>query len=101
MLSVREREVLALVARGRSNRVIAEELFVSEATVKTHLVHVYEKLGVERPGRRRGDGVRARDPGLSRQAQQPPATAGSTTTWSPSLSVASSPPMKRTSSSLT
>ena len=46
MLSAREREVLALVARGRSNRVIAEELFVSEATVKTHLVHVYEKLGV-------------------------------------------------------
>ena len=32
---------------------------------------------------------------------QPPATAGSTTTWSPSLSAASSPPMKRTSSSLT
>jgi DNA-binding NarL/FixJ family response regulator len=46
VLSAREREVLALVARGRSNRVIAEELFVSEATVKTHLVHVYEKLGV-------------------------------------------------------
>ncbi len=45
-LSAREREVLTLVARGRSNRVIAEELFVSEATVKTHLVHVYEKLGV-------------------------------------------------------
>jgi DNA-binding NarL/FixJ family response regulator len=45
-LSAREREVLALVARGTSNRVIAEQLFVSEATVKTHLVHVYEKLGV-------------------------------------------------------
>jgi DNA-binding NarL/FixJ family response regulator len=45
-LSAREREVLALVARGTSNRAIAEELFVSEATVKTHLVHVYEKLGV-------------------------------------------------------
>ncbi len=36
----------ASVARGTSNRAIAEELFVSEATVKTHLVHVYEKLGV-------------------------------------------------------
>lgn len=46
VLSTREREVLALVARGRSNRAVAEELFVSEATVKTHLVHVYEKLGV-------------------------------------------------------
>jgi len=45
-LSAREREVLGLVARGTSNRAIAEELFVSEATVKTHLVHVYEKLGV-------------------------------------------------------
>lgn len=45
-LSAREREVLAWVARGTSNRSIAKELFVSEATVKTHLVHVYEKLGV-------------------------------------------------------
>ncbi|TYP89027.1 response regulator [Blastococcus xanthinilyticus] len=45
-LSARERQVLALVAQGTSNRAIAEELFVSEATVKTHLVHVYEKLGV-------------------------------------------------------
>jgi DNA-binding NarL/FixJ family response regulator len=46
-LSPREREVLVLVARGTSNRAIAEELFVSEATVKTHLVHVYDKLGVK------------------------------------------------------
>jgi DNA-binding NarL/FixJ family response regulator len=45
-LSAREREVLVLVARGRSNRVIAEELFVSEATVKTHLQHVFDKLDV-------------------------------------------------------
>ncbi|WP_028659069.1 response regulator [Nocardioides insulae] len=45
-LSAREREVLVLVARGRANRAIAQELFVSEATVKTHLGHVYEKLGV-------------------------------------------------------
>jgi DNA-binding NarL/FixJ family response regulator len=46
-LSGREREVLALVARGRSNREIARALFVSEATVKTHLGHVYDKLGVK------------------------------------------------------
>jgi DNA-binding NarL/FixJ family response regulator len=46
-LSSREREVLALVARGRANREIARALFVSEATVKTHLGHVYDKLGVK------------------------------------------------------
>ncbi|MEU8712980.1 response regulator transcription factor [Streptomyces sp. NPDC048663] len=45
-LSAREREVLALVARGTSNREIARELFISEATVKTHLTHLYGKLGV-------------------------------------------------------
>ncbi|MEU1272125.1 response regulator transcription factor [Streptomyces sp. NPDC005799] len=45
-LSNREREVLALVARGTSNREIARELFISEATVKTHLTHLYAKLGV-------------------------------------------------------
>ncbi|MEU2899077.1 response regulator [Streptomyces sp. NPDC001273] len=44
-LSAREREVLALVARGTSNREIARELFISEATVKTHLSHIYAKLG--------------------------------------------------------
>lgn len=45
-LSAREREVLAWVAKGTSNRLIARELFVSEATVKTHLGHIYTKLGV-------------------------------------------------------
>ncbi|MFD9393360.1 response regulator [Streptomyces sp. NPDC060000] len=45
-LSAREREVLTLVARGTSNREIASELFISEATVKTHLTHLYAKLGV-------------------------------------------------------
>lgn len=45
-LTSREREVLALVAQGVPNRGIARELFVSEATVKTHLVHIYAKLGV-------------------------------------------------------
>ena len=45
-LTPREAEVLALVAHGRSNPSIARELFVSEATVKTHLLHVFEKLGV-------------------------------------------------------
>ncbi|MFF8955223.1 response regulator [Streptomyces sp. NPDC014894] len=47
VLSAREREVLELVARGTSNREIARELFISEATVKTHLTHLYGKLGVK------------------------------------------------------
>lgn len=45
-LSPRELEVLRLVAAGRSNPNIAAELFIGEATVKTHLLHVFEKLGV-------------------------------------------------------
>jgi DNA-binding NarL/FixJ family response regulator/signal transduction histidine kinase len=45
-LSARETEVLALVAQGASNPAIAKALFVSEATVKTHLLHVFEKLEV-------------------------------------------------------
>jgi DNA-binding NarL/FixJ family response regulator len=42
----RELEVLRLVAAGSSNREIAQQLFISEATVKTHLLHLYAKLGV-------------------------------------------------------
>ncbi|MBG0565576.1 response regulator [Actinoplanes aureus] len=45
-LSAREREVLALVAQGRTNRETAAALFISEATVKTHLLHIYAKLEV-------------------------------------------------------
>jgi DNA-binding NarL/FixJ family response regulator len=45
-LSERETQVLALVAQGQSNPAIAKSLFLSEATVKTHLIHVFEKLGV-------------------------------------------------------
>lgn len=45
-LSARELDVLRLVAAGRSNQQIASELFIGAATVKTHLVHVFEKLGV-------------------------------------------------------
>ncbi|MEU5842385.1 response regulator transcription factor [Rhodococcus sp. NPDC047139] len=47
VLSAREREVLSLVAKGTSNRAIARELFVSEATVKTHLTHIFAKLEVK------------------------------------------------------
>jgi DNA-binding NarL/FixJ family response regulator len=45
-LSARELDVLALVAKGSTNRAVAAALFISEATVKTHLLHVYAKLGV-------------------------------------------------------
>jgi DNA-binding NarL/FixJ family response regulator len=45
-LSQRELEVLNLIARGCTNREAAAQLFISEATVKTHLLHVYAKLGV-------------------------------------------------------
>jgi DNA-binding NarL/FixJ family response regulator len=45
-LSPRELEVLGLVAGGATNRDAASRLFISEATVKTHLLHLYEKLGV-------------------------------------------------------
>ncbi len=44
-LTPREAEVLSLVARGLSNREIASALFVSEATVKTHINHVFAKIG--------------------------------------------------------
>ena len=45
-LSQRELQVLRLVAGGATNREAARQLFISEATVKTHLLHLYEKLGV-------------------------------------------------------
>jgi DNA-binding NarL/FixJ family response regulator len=45
-LSQRELEVLRLIARGSTNREAAAQLFISEATVKTHLLHIYAKLGV-------------------------------------------------------
>jgi DNA-binding NarL/FixJ family response regulator len=46
VLSKRELEVLRLVADGSSNREAANRLFISEASIKTHLLHIYDKLGV-------------------------------------------------------
>ncbi|MFE6970779.1 response regulator [Isoptericola sp. NPDC057653] len=46
-LTPREAELLTLLAQGLSNRELGRRLFISEATVKTHLAHVYAKLGVE------------------------------------------------------
>ncbi|MEU8006529.1 response regulator transcription factor [Catellatospora sp. NPDC049111] len=59
-LTPREAQVLQLVAGGYSNSAIARRLFISEATVKSHLVQVFAKLGVDNrtaataEGRRRG-----------------------------------------------
>ncbi|MEX3630893.1 response regulator [Rothia sp. LK2492] len=46
-LSQRETEILTLLATGATNREMAQRLFISESTVKTHLVHIYSKLGVD------------------------------------------------------
>jgi DNA-binding NarL/FixJ family response regulator len=46
VISPRELEVIKLIAGGANNREAAAKLFVSEATIKTHLLHVFEKLGV-------------------------------------------------------
>ncbi|WP_035804757.1 response regulator [Kitasatospora mediocidica] len=46
-LSPREGQILRLLAEGLANRQISKRLFISEATVKTHLVHIYDKLGVD------------------------------------------------------
>ena len=72
-LTSREREVLALIGRGKTNGEIAAELFVSEGTVKTHINHVFTKLrlrdragrgAVQRPGQRGKGGQREQPPGV-------------------------------------
>ena len=47
VLSVREREVMLLAAKGLANKVIARDLNVAEGTVKLHLHKVYKKLGIK------------------------------------------------------
>lgn len=46
-LTAREAELLSLLADGLTNRELGRRLFISEATVKTHLAHIYAKLGVD------------------------------------------------------
>lgn len=50
-LTAREHDVLTQLAEGSSNRDIARALFISEATVKTHIVHILEKLDADSRGR--------------------------------------------------
>ncbi|MCL5952789.1 MAG: response regulator transcription factor [Chloroflexi bacterium] len=45
-LSVREIQVLTMISQGASNKEVGRQLHISEATVKTHLIHIFEKLGV-------------------------------------------------------
>ena len=59
-LSQRELDVLRLVADGATNREAAAQLFVSEATIKTHLLHIYEKLGVRDRAAAVGEAYRRR-----------------------------------------
>jgi DNA-binding NarL/FixJ family response regulator len=47
VLTPREAELLSLLTEGLSNRELGQRLFISEATVKTHLAHIYTKLGVD------------------------------------------------------
>ena len=60
-LSVRELQVLRLLAIGRTNREIAGELFISPHTIKRHVAHILEKLGA---GNRTEAAARGRDLGL-------------------------------------
>ncbi|MFD8560967.1 response regulator [Streptosporangium canum] len=57
-LSNRELQVLALVADGATNRQAAAKLFISEASIKTHLLHIYDKLGVRDRAAAVGEGYR-------------------------------------------
>lgn len=46
-LSVREREVLCLIAKGYTNQEIAQKLFISPHTVKNHVSRIYQKIGMD------------------------------------------------------
>ena len=45
MLTVKEIRLLQLLSEGHSNKVLADKVFVSQSTVRTHLRHIYAKLG--------------------------------------------------------
>ena len=68
-LTEREVEILQLLARGMANRELARKLFLSEATVKSHLSHIYAKLGVDS---RTGAVAAAIEQRIIRTAGKPP-----------------------------
>lgn len=59
-LTERERQVLQIVANGASNREAASALFIGEASIKTHLQHIYDKLGVRDRASAVAEGYRRR-----------------------------------------
>lgn len=67
-LTIREIEVLDHVARGRTNREIAQRLYLSDKTVRNHVSNIFTKLGV---ADRAAAGEMARDAGLGRDAGTP------------------------------
>ena len=75
-LSQRELEVLKLIAQGNSNQQIAEQLFISLHTVKTHARRIHSKLGVER---RTQAVAKAKTLGLSCARLEPAGCAGDST----------------------
>lgn len=58
-LSQRQQQILRLIAQGLSNEQIAERLFVAPSTIKTHINHLYAKLGVNNRSRSPGGGAPA------------------------------------------
>jgi DNA-binding NarL/FixJ family response regulator len=60
MLTDREKQVLQLVAKGSSNREAATALFIGEASIKTHLQHIFDKLGVRDRASAVAEGYRRR-----------------------------------------
>ena len=47
LLTAREIDLIRMIAKGLHNKEIADQLFISEGTVKVHLHHIYEKLGID------------------------------------------------------